>query len=379
MSEKPSVLETISSPVTVLSIASSIDPLRPAARIVTKETSASPIIRAAAVIAVRPGLRIAFSRAIRPETPRKRSSGLPTTEAIGRTSLGLSRATPRKTVPAPTPTQASPGSSTPNSPSRIRAIPSAVRATPIAPCRRRWPLVSSTAPSRSPTTGGTRVARSAGISADPTVRVVPRSRETITVRLSTTVPSLGRSIPTLSKRAPIAGANAIPAKSPITEATMPIASASTTTAVMIWRRLAPRVRSSANSRVRWATVIEKVLKIRKAATKRATPAKTRRTVWRMPMNWSTSSRWESVFCSPVSTSAELGRTCSIRLARSSGETPSAAATLIWSNWPSLPVILWASGRVSSARLAPPKESTSPRVAIPTRVYDLACSLPARVT
>ena len=65
------------------SIASSIEPFRPAAKTVTNETSASPIISAAAVVAVRPGLRTAFSRASRPETPRRRSSGRPTTEASG--------------------------------------------------------------------------------------------------------------------------------------------------------------------------------------------------------------------------------------------------------------------------------------------------------
>ena len=53
----------------------------------TNETSARPIISAAAVEAVRPGLRTAFSRARRPGTPRKRSTGRPTSEAIGRTSL----------------------------------------------------------------------------------------------------------------------------------------------------------------------------------------------------------------------------------------------------------------------------------------------------
>ena len=52
----------------------------------------------------------------------------------------------------------------------------------------------------------------------------------------------------------------------------------------------------------------------------------------------------------------------------SGETPSSAATEIWSNSPSLPVIRWASGRVSTAIVAPPNESTSPSVAIPLSVY-----------
>ena len=58
--------------------------------------------------------------------------------------------------------------------------------------------------------------------------------------------------------------------------------ASSTTEHRIWRREAPSVRSIANSRVRWATVIENVLKIRNAATNRATPAKTSSAVFRKP-------------------------------------------------------------------------------------------------
>ena len=54
---------------------SSIDAFTPSARMATNVTSASPIISAAAVTAVRPGLRSAFSRARRPATPRNRSSG----------------------------------------------------------------------------------------------------------------------------------------------------------------------------------------------------------------------------------------------------------------------------------------------------------------
>ena len=52
-------------------------------------TSATPTISAAAVTAVRAGLRIAFSRASRPVMPASRSSGAPTSAAIGRTSCGL--------------------------------------------------------------------------------------------------------------------------------------------------------------------------------------------------------------------------------------------------------------------------------------------------
>ena len=57
--------------------ASSIVALAPAAKIDANVTSVTPIISAAAVAAVRPGWRIAFSRASRPGKPAKRCAGRP--------------------------------------------------------------------------------------------------------------------------------------------------------------------------------------------------------------------------------------------------------------------------------------------------------------
>ena len=65
----------------------------------------------------------------------------------------------------------------------------------------------------------------------------------------------------------------MPAPSPITDASSPITTASTSTDPIIWRRLAPIARISASSRVRCATMIENVLRIRKMPTNSATPAK----------------------------------------------------------------------------------------------------------
>ena len=90
-------------------------------------------------------------------------------------------------------------------------------------------------------------------------------------------------------------------------ANSPMTNASTITVVRIWRRLAPSVRSIANSRVRWATVIEKVLKIRKAATNSETPAKISSAVLRKPVKSLMSSRWSWTFCSPVRTSSVFGQ------------------------------------------------------------------------
>lgn len=70
---------------------------------VTKPTSASPIINAAAVTAVRVGLRTAFSRASRPVIAVSFSMGQPMTVAIGAMNFGLSMATPRNKMPAPRP------------------------------------------------------------------------------------------------------------------------------------------------------------------------------------------------------------------------------------------------------------------------------------
>ena len=50
------------------------------------------------------------------------------------------------------------------------------------------------------------------------------------------------------------------------------------------RRLAPTIRSSPSSRVRWAIAIESALKIVNAPTSSATPAKASRIVRRMSTN-----------------------------------------------------------------------------------------------
>ena len=124
--EKPSTFWITRSPWKFLSIAREIDPLIPEAKTVTKTTSARPTISAAAVTAVRAGLRSAFSRASRPVSPRRRSTGQPATEASGRTSRGLTSETPSSTATAPPPIRpaAAPESSMPpKRPMQVTAIP----------------------------------------------------------------------------------------------------------------------------------------------------------------------------------------------------------------------------------------------------------------
>ena len=79
------------------------------------------------------------------------------------------------------------------------------------------------------------------------------------VRAPKTVLVDGRSMPADANTPLSSFARPMPATRPITEATVPMASASTTTERSTWRRVAPSARSSASSRERCATVIDSVL------------------------------------------------------------------------------------------------------------------------
>ncbi len=75
--------------------------LNPCAKTATNTTTPKPIMRAAAVAAVRAGLRVAFSRASRPLLPAKRAAGQPITLARGRTTYLATMATATKMSTAP--------------------------------------------------------------------------------------------------------------------------------------------------------------------------------------------------------------------------------------------------------------------------------------
>ena len=77
-----------------------------------------------------------------------------------------------------------------------------------------------------------------------------------------------------------------PAARPTDDASRPSASASSITEPRTCRRVAPTIRSSPNSRERWATVIESVLKIVNAPTKIATKPNTSSTIRMIEMNCS---------------------------------------------------------------------------------------------
>src|SRR4051794_10834236 len=83
-----------------------LESFRPLATTVTAVTSATPIISADAVLAVRPGLRIALRRASPPAAPPIHTAGPPTREARPRTSRAKR---PGCTPPPHAPRRAAPG------------------------------------------------------------------------------------------------------------------------------------------------------------------------------------------------------------------------------------------------------------------------------
>ena len=91
-----------------------------------------------------------------------------------------------------------------------------------------------------------------------TVTMMPTASETTIVRVANTVPVSGSSTPLAANtlESPLAS-TARP--QPMSEATVPITSDSVRTDRSTWRRLAPSARSSASSRERWATVMDRVL------------------------------------------------------------------------------------------------------------------------
>jgi hypothetical protein len=198
--------------------------------------------------------------------------------------------------------------------------------------------------------------------------IVPSSIDTMIVRGATTVPALGRSIPKATNRAFMPFAMPMPRTSPTSEARRPMIRPSSTTERRTCLREAPRVRRVANSRVRWATVIERVLKITNAPTNSAMPPKPSRKIRTklMPSLVSFAASLASSAASLTSTLAGTSVCTAFRTA--AGELPSLAVIEISSYWPSWRSRAWAVGMSKTAMTAPPIESTSPNRAIPVIVY-----------
>ena len=353
---------------------------RPAASTDTSVTSASPIIRADAVEAVRAGLRIALPRARLPATPPIRVAGQPSTAASGGTSVFASIATPTNMAAAPTPIASRRWvveSDPTNRPISMRPSAAATVTAADTVLKRAKRDGASTAPSRTAEMGGTRVARSAGRSAAISVITTPTSSETMIVRVANTVAACGRSIPNDTNREFRPFARPRPRNSPATAATAPITSASTITERSTCRRVAPSVRSVASSRVRWAIVIDSVLAITKLPTNSATPPKASRKSWMM-LRKPLVSFVDCWACpSPLRTCAFAGNSGRISLTRRAGEKPGLAATEIESSLPTLSNSLCATGKSKIAIVAPPSEDTPPIFAMPEMRN--RCSGPRAIT
>ena len=96
----------------------------------TTLTTATPIIRAEAVAAVRRGRRTEFSLARVPVTPNIVGRGAPMIRALRRATRGARTVTPRKTMKAPRPTSDKAFTIDPNSPRARITAPIVVRMVP---------------------------------------------------------------------------------------------------------------------------------------------------------------------------------------------------------------------------------------------------------
>ena len=249
--------DTTRSPVNERSIDASTDRVVDEARIVMNPTRATPIISAAAVVAVRLGLRIAFSLARLPGTPRNRGNGAPITRLIGRAIVGPSTRDAdedgRRTESEQRHSGATeqPGEHQSPAPKPVTPMPTMAR--------RRLRPDRSTATSRKAAIGS-HLARPAGREhgGDDADQRAGDQRDDH-VRLEITTEPDGKSMPIadIIDWSPARHADA--GKRPVTEATKPTASASTSTDDITCRRPAPIARNIAISLVRWATRIENEL------------------------------------------------------------------------------------------------------------------------
>ena len=121
-------------------------------------------------------------------------------------------------------------------------------------------------------------------------------------------------------------ASSTPSPSPSVEPSRPTTKASISTDRVTCLLEAPSARSSASSRLRWATRIEKVLTMRKAPTTSEMPAKINRKVRRKLMASSRSEALSSAALSPVTASKPSGSRSATSSRSCSWDTPSRAVT-----------------------------------------------------
>ena len=153
--------------------------------------------------------------------------------------------------------------------------------------RRRIGISSSVWWADTAATGAIRTARRAGLMAETTVTPTPTTRQTITVRASNTSGPVGSVTPKPLNSFSSPTAASTPRPRPMREDRSPTIAASPMTERNTWRRLAPTMRSSASSRVRCPTMMEKVLRMVKPPTKSAMKANTSSAVLKNPSAWLT--------------------------------------------------------------------------------------------
>jgi hypothetical protein len=257
-------------------------------------------------------------------------------------------------------------------PSTISPSPTARISAEIGVACRASADGGSSAPSRSAATGGTRVARRAGAMAESSaVRVPTASGTSTTVSREIRIGASGRPNPAASNSTPSSLAKPIPSTMPRIDASRPITVASSSTERSTCRRLAPSVRRIANSRVRWATVIENVLKMMKAPTSTAVNANASRSGVRKllipPATWSVCSLAASA---PVCTLTSFGSAAATRFLSSSGLTPGSALRYTTDVRSVRLNQACASSNVVPTIVAPPIDETLPYLKMPTIVTGL---------
>ena len=169
------------------------DSLSPCANTATKATRPMPIISAAAVDAVRDGLRVAFCRARLPEAPGRRSSGQPMTRARNGTAYRLRPAIARNTSSAPRAmvSRRCVAAASDDSARTMMTMPTTASRPAKAGANREMRDRGISAPSRRAATGGTRLARSAGMSAATTLTITPTSSAVMAMPIENCVDATG--------------------------------------------------------------------------------------------------------------------------------------------------------------------------------------------
>jgi hypothetical protein len=191
---------------------------------VNRETTATPIIRALAVAAVRLGLRRALRRAREPVTPRSRSRGLPRrrTAVVDATGPRTTKATSASSAPSP----ASHTDGETRTPTSATVTATTARPVPVTARRREAPE-ASTAVSRSAASGAVRPARTAGSSAEPRQTTKPTASGRTSDRVLMTKSPSGKGNPMAGNKAWSPAAIPMPPASPASDAVTATTLAST--------------------------------------------------------------------------------------------------------------------------------------------------------